>query len=315
MKFLDAQAVAMALPYEPLIDALDDAFQSELVVPERAHYDIEVPETATGSLLTMPAWRCGAHIGVKVVTIFPGNSSAGLRPVNATYLLLDANTGVPIAQLDGAELTLRRTAAASGLASRYLSRADCRVMLMVGSGSLAPHLISAHAGARPIREVLVWGRRTETAQDLASGFAGAAFDVTVVDDLQSAVRSADLISCATLATEPLVLGEWLKEGQHLDLVGAFRPGMQEADTAALLRADIYVDTYAGALSESGEIVAAIEKGAMTERDIVAELAELTRGTVAGRRADDSITIFKSVGTALEDLTGAELAIRNYDAHE
>jgi len=302
--------VAESLPYEQLIDALDAAFQRDQVVPERAHYDVRVPRGTTGTLLTMPAWRPGASLGVKIATIFPDNSGKGLPPVHATYLLLDAQTGVPRAQLDGAELTLRRTAAASALASRYLSRVDSRVLLLVGSGSLAPHLICAHAAVRDVEEVLIWSRRRESAQALASRFADAAWKTVVADDLQQAVRQADLISCATLATEPLVFGDWLHAGQHLDLVGAFKPGMQEVDTVAMQRADVYVDTYAGAFAEAGEIVAALQKGAIGRSDIIADLAGLCQKIEPGRQGEDSITLFKSVGTALEDLTGAELALRN-----
>ena len=312
MLTLDAQAVAGALPYDQLIAALDAAFQSDLVVPERIHHDVAVPGGNSGSLLMMPAWRAGRKIGVKVVTIFPDNSAEGLPPVHATYLVLDARTGVPLAQLDGGELTLRRTGAASALASTYLSREDSRVLLMVGSGSLAPHLIAAHATVRGIDRVMIWGRRRATAEALAARFNDAPWTTEVVGDLQPAVERADIVSCATLATEPLVRGEWLHPGQHLDLVGAFKPGMQEADSAALSCAVVYVDTYAGALAESGEIVAALQNGAIAQSDIVAELSELTRKQKPGRQAADAITLFKSVGTALEDLAAAALAIRNHN---
>jgi ornithine cyclodeaminase len=308
---LDSAAVAGALPYKQLIEALNVAFASDVEAPVRAHHHVPVPGGTDGNLLLMPAWKAGGSMGVKVVTVFPDNASQGAPAVFGTYLLMSAETGVPVAILDGTELTVRRTAAASALASTYLSREDSRRLLMIGTGNLAPHLVMAHATARPIEHVSVWGRRREAAEALVETLAGASFDITVADDLDSAVREADIISCATLATDPLVRGEHLRAGQHLDLVGAFRPDMREANTDALVRAEIFVDTRAGALSEAGEIVQDLATGAIAEADICAELSDLCRGRAGGRDSPDSITLFKSVGTALEDLAAAELAIHNY----
>jgi ornithine cyclodeaminase len=215
-----------------------------------------------------------------------------------------------VAVLDGTELTVRRTAAASALASSYLSREDSSRLLMVGTGNLAPHLVMAHAAARPISEVIVWGRRGEAAEDLAGRIAATGLAARATDDLEAAAASADIISCATLANEPLIKGNWLMAGQHVDLVGAFRPDMREADDEALRRADVYVDTRTGALSEAGEIVQGIANSAITESDVCGELTELARKIVPGRQDAAAITLFKSVGTALEDLAAAELAMKN-----
>ena len=310
---LDARVVADALPYAQLIDALDEAFRSDVEVPQRVHHEVAVPGKRTATLLLMSAWRRGATLGVKVATIFPDNATVSLPAVHASYLLLDATTGAPLAILDGAELTLRRTACASALASRYLSRADSRQLLMVGTGSLAPHMIAAHAAARPIDNVCIWGRRVEAARSVAAVTRTTGLAAEVTEDLREAVSHADVICCATMAVEPLIEGEWLREGQHLDLVGAYTPAMREADSAAVGRAEVYVDTYAGALAEAGEIVQAIAEGALGRAEIRGELAELARGTSSGRTSDDSITLFKSVGTAVEDLAAAELAIKNSGA--
>jgi ornithine cyclodeaminase len=250
-------------------------------------------------------------MGVKIVTVFPDNGSHGAPAVFGTYLLMSAETGVPVAILDGTELTVRRTAAASALASTYLSRADSTRLLMVGTGNLAPHLIMAHAAARPLGKVTIWGRRREAAESLSRALSGAGFELEVTEDLEAAVRNADIISCATLAVEPLIKGAWLAPGQHVDLVGAFRPDMREADADALARSDVYVDTRAGAFAEAGEIIQAIANDAITESDVRAELGDLCRNKVSGRETNDSITLFKSVGTALEDLAAAELAIHNF----
>jgi ornithine cyclodeaminase len=309
MLHLDASDVARRLDRAALIDALDAAFRAPIEAPTRHHHAVgDTPRTA-GLLLLMPAWRPGGCIGVKLTTVFPGNAARGLAAVHATYALFDGANGVPLAVLDGTELTRRRTAAASALAARYLARPDSARLLMVGTGSLAPHVIDSHALVRPIRSVRVWGRRPDAARAVVRDLAGRPFDVSAAEDLEAAVKWADIISCATLADAPLVRGEWLRPGQHLDLIGAFTPTMREADDEALRRAAIYVDTRDGALRESGELVQAIANGSITAGDIRGELAELARGTVGGRSSPDDITLFKSVGTALEDLAAAELALR------
>lgn len=313
MLTLDRRAVADALPFDRLIDALEAAFRAQTNAPERTHYEIEVPGNANATLLLMPAWRPGRALGVKIATIFPDNAKKDLPSVNASYLLLDAASGEPKAILDGAELTVRRTAAASALASRYLSRTDATTLLMVGTGKLAPNLIDAHATVREIRDVLVWGRRSEAAASLCERFRDAPFATEGVDDLKEAVARADIICCATLATRPLVRGEWLVPGQHLDLVGAFRRDMSEADGEALSRSRIYVDTRPGAFAEAGEIIQALAAGTIGEPDIAGDLYELSRGTCRGRQSADEITLFKSVGTALEDLAAAELATAECEA--
>jgi alanine dehydrogenase len=308
---LDASQVAARLGREPLIDALMRAFQADYQVPDRQHYAVGGPLNPKDILLVMPAWRVGGCLGVKVVTIFPGNARRGESAVHATYALFDAATGLPLAVLEGTELTRRRTAAASALAARYLAPTDATRLLMVGTGGLAPHIIESHAAVRPISSVRVWGRRLEAAEAVARGFADRSYDVEAVSDLHAAVRWADIISCATLAETPIVQGAWLRPGQHLDLIGSFTPAMREADDAALARAGIYVDTRAGALAESGELLHGFASGAITVANVRGELADLVRGADAGRRSAEEITLFKSVGCALEDLAAAELAIRAF----
>jgi ornithine cyclodeaminase len=304
---LDASALAACLDRDALIDALDAAFRGSAVVPRRQQYAIEEAGARGGTLLVMPAWRVGASLGIKLVTVYPDNAEKGLPAVAATYLLLDASTGVPRALLDGEELTLRRTGAASALASRHLSAPQASRLTMVGTGRLAPHLIESHARVRPIREVRIWGRRGERARAVAASLHDPQLRVEAVDDLEAAVRWADIVSCATLAQQPLVHGAWLHAGQHLDLVGAFNPEMCEADDAAVARAELYVDTRLGALAESGEIVGAIARGVIGPQAVRAELCELASGRFQ-RSHPAAITLFKSVGSALEDLAAAELAL-------
>jgi ornithine cyclodeaminase len=255
----------------------------------------------------MPAWRVGAALGVKLVTIHPDNALRGLPAVTATYLLLDAETGHPRALLDGGELTLRRTGAASALAARYLAAPDAARLLMVGTGRLAPHLIESHALVRPIREIRIWGRNAPRAHALARSLERPGWTVHATEDLESAVRWAHVVSCATLSRDALVQGAWLRSGQHLDLVGAFTPDMCEADDAALGRSELFVDTRQGAFRESGEIIGAMRRGAIEAGSVRGELSDLVSGRAA-RSGASAVTLFKSVGTALEDLVAAELAL-------
>lgn len=306
MKTYDARAVAAALPYGPLVDVLEKAFRSQVTVPVRTNHSLPKPNASDANLLLMPAWREGGMLGVKIVTVFPDNAQRGMGAVNAAYLLMDGDTGVPVAMLDGDELTLRRTACASALASRHLSREDSSTLLMVGTGRLAPHLVAAHAAVRPITRVRIWGRRREAAENLAADVAQHVEHVDLVDKLTEEVGGADIISCATLANTPLIQGRFLQPGQHLDLVGAFTPNMAEADPAALKRARVFVDTYDGALAEAGDILQALDAGVIERADVLGEMAELSTGAVVGRLSREDITLFKSVGTALEDLAAAEL---------
>jgi alanine dehydrogenase len=306
---LDAAALAARLDRRALIDALEAAFRTSAVVPERRHYGIQSANSGqqAGTLLVMPAWRIGGSLGIKLVTIYPDNALRSLPAVAATYLLLDAETGLPKALLDGGELTLRRTGAASAMASRFLSSPDATRLVMVGTGRLAPHLIESHAVVRHIREIKIWGRDPGHARRLATSLRRPDWVVEATEDLEAAVRWADIVSCATLSREPLVRGVWLAAGQHLDLVGAFTPDMCEADDAAMARSELFVDTRQGALSESGEIIGAMQRGAIEASSVRGELADLVSGR-AGRSHASAVTLFKSVGTALEDLVAAELAI-------
>jgi alanine dehydrogenase len=311
MHVFDAEAVAGLLPYEELIEALEHAFRQDWETPERTQHPVEVPGSSAATLLMMPAWQPGSALGVKIGTVFPDNARMGLPAVHASYILLEAGSGRPLAFMDGSEITLRRTAGASALASRYLSRSDSQRLLMVGTGKLAPHLIVAHALTRDISNVAVWGRRSEAAQAVVEQLSGADFDIAVADDLEAAARQADIICCATLSGEALIKGAWLSEGQHLDLVGAFTPEMQEADVPAVTGSKVFVDTRAGALAEAGDIIKAIDAGELTEDDIAADLEGLVRGMHPGRTSAAERTLFKSVGSAIEDLAAAQLVMRKH----
>lgn len=307
MRTIDAAETAAHLDYPSLIDRLDAAFHATNTdkgadVPLRHRHDLP----GGGTMLIKPAWRAGGPVAVKIVNVFPGNAGRGLPAVLGTVMMFDGGTGAPLAVIDGQALTNRRTAAASALAARYLARADAASHLVVGTGQLAPELAAAHAAVRPIRRTLVWGRDPDKARALAAALSARGFDAAAAPDLEAAVRAADIVSCATLATDPLVRGEWLPAGVHLDLVGSFRPDMREADDAAIVACRIYVDTRDGALAEAGDLVQPIADGVLSAADIAGDLAELCSGSVAARTSDAERTLFKSVGTALEDLAAAEL---------
>ncbi|OHV79239.1 ornithine cyclodeaminase family protein [Ensifer sp. LCM 4579] len=307
MLVLDAVRTRAALPWDGLVKALGDMFAKGCVMPVRHHHEVEVPGEADATLLLMPAWQPGAYVGVKMVSVFPGNQTRGLPAIHGSYLLSSGKTGELLAIVDGGELTARRTAAASALAARYLAREDASRLLVVGTGRLSTNLIEAHASVRPIRHVTIWGRDPNKAEATAKELDLEGVEVSVASDLEAAAREADIISCATLSTEPLIRGGWLKPGAHLDLVGAFKPSMRESDDEAVSHASIFVDTREGALGEGGDIVQPLRAGVITEDAIRADLFELTRGSHRGRTASGEITLFKSVGAALEDLAGAVLA--------
>jgi ornithine cyclodeaminase len=310
VRFYAAHDVHAALPFAPLADALAAAFARGAEVPLRHVHRLDGDDL----LLLMPAWRnesvaeAGA-LGVKLVTVMPAAAQRGAATVAATYLLLDRATGELRAVLDGEALTLRRTAAVSALAARYLARADASELLVIGAGKLAPFMVRAHCALRPaIVRARLWARKPERAAKLARELREEGLPVEVAADLEAAVRDAHIVSCATTATDPIVRGAWLAPRTHLDLVGGFTPQMREADDEAVGRARIAVDTFAGALAEAGDLVQPLARGVIARDDVVAELAQLVRGEVPGRTSADQITLFKSVGTALADLAAAELVV-------
>ncbi|WP_438751108.1 ornithine cyclodeaminase family protein [Pararhizobium sp. O133] len=307
MLVLNEAETRAALPWNALIESLRVMFRDGCEMPVRHHHDVAVPGEAAATLLLMPAWQPGSYIGVKMVSVFPGNTDRGLPAIHGSYLLSSGKTGQLLAILDGAELTARRTAAASALAADYLAAKDAQRMLMVGAGRLSQNLIEAHASVRPLKEVSIWARDPRKAAATVAEIKIPGVTVSVATDIEAAARDADIISCATLSSEPLIRGDWLKEGAHLDLVGAFKPSMRESDDRAVERATLFVDTREGALSEGGDLVQPLRAGLIKAGDLRADLGELASGRHAGRTQVNEITLFKSVGAALEDLAGAILA--------
>ena len=307
MRIVTAGELERVLTYPALTDALADAFRSEIAVPMRHHHTI--PQAgAPATLLLMPAWNESGdrYLGCKIVTVFPDNAKTQRPSVYGQYLLLSGDTGEPLAMIDGRALTAWRTACASALAARYLARDDASHLLMVGAGALAPHLIRAHASVRPIKRITLWNRTRARAVSLGFGIAVTGLEVDIAENLEEAVREADIVSCATLSAQPLIKGAWLKKGVHVDLVGGFTPTMREADDQAIKRARVFVDTRAGAMKEAGDIVSPLKRKVIDSKAIKGDLFDLCRRKAKGRTSASQITLFKSVGTAIEDLAAAML---------
>ena len=304
---LDAAATEAALPFAQLIPALRELFVTGCEVPQRHTHTLRFGDGPAVTSLLMPAWQPGGYYAVKIVNIAPGNAARGLPGLHASLLLHDASTGKPLALMDGDQITARRTAAASALAASYLARADASHLLVLGAGRVAELVPEAYREVRKITRVTVWARKFKAAQTLADTLYQKGFNALAAPDLGAAVAAADIISCATLSTTPLVQGRWLQPGSHLDLIGGFTPGMREADDACFVDASLFVDTEE-ALAKSGDLLSPMHQGLFTVADVRAQLHELCRGSHKGRSHAAERTVFKSVGTALEDLAAAMLVM-------
>jgi alanine dehydrogenase len=289
-----------------LIDALEQMFRQGCEAPVRHHHTMAMPGGPDATLLLMPAWIPGQFIGTKAANVFPGNGAVGLPAVQSVYLLFSGRTGELLAIMAGAELTTRRTVAASSLALRFLARPDASRLVLVGTGEVARQIPASHAAVRPIADVVVWGRDSDKAAELARSLAAQGFRASATRDLADAVGTADIVSAATLSREPLIKGEWLRPGTHLDLIGGFTPLMREADDEAVRRSSVFIDTE-GARHEAGDIVQPLKTGVLTEERILADLPDLARARHPGRTSPDEITLFKSTGASAEDLAAAILA--------
>jgi ornithine cyclodeaminase len=305
---IDAATVERHTPMPALIAALRTAFAGGgYQSPPRSAHDM----SKTSSLLLMPSWNESTRLGVKIV-----NVDRVARPsVRSSYVLMDRATARPLAVMDGATLTRRRTAAASVLAATFLARPDSRRLLLVGTGAMIPGLIEAYTSAFPIESILIWGRDQTNASAAAAQAREKNHAAQAATDISTALAQVDIVASATLATSPLIKGSELRPGMHVDLIGAFRPEMCEADGVAFARSRVFVDTYAGAMDEAGDLLQAIAGGHFQADAVQADLAALCQGRHGGRGNDrDTITLFKSVGAALEDLAAAELVMERWRSH-
>ena len=230
--------------------------------------------------------------------------------IQGVIVVFDKETGAPLGVVDASEVTCRRTAAASALAADHLARADASILTIIGTGALSSHMAHAHAAVRPISQVNVHGRSKQQAQAVADRInaENPALNARAVGELDASVRQADILSTVTSSKQPVIDGRAVRPGTHVDLIGAFTPDAREADDVTIAKASIYVDVREAALAEAGDLLDPIAAGVISEDDVKGDLADLCRGEVAGRRSDEEITLFKSVGTALEDLVAAKLLL-------
>jgi alanine dehydrogenase len=312
MRVVTADEVYRLLDYPSLVEALRELFRRGVDRVERYVVSEPLADQRQNDWLILPAWQFGRHQGIKLVSVFPGNEAKGLASVQGLYVLFDGANGVPIAAIDGAAITLRKTAANSALAATYLARRDAATLLMLGAGAMALPLIEAHCAVRQIRRVLVWNRTPARAEAVAAKVNLPGVTARASTDLAGAVAESDIISAATMSTTPLIEGRWLKPGHHLDLVGGFREEMREADDEVVRRSRIFVDARFTAAAHAGDICQPLASGLIADSDIT-DTFQLARGERPGRRDDGEITLFKSGGGGHEDLGTAQHLLAKIEA--
>ncbi|HBP42964.1 MAG: ornithine cyclodeaminase family protein [Vreelandella alkaliphila] len=304
MKIYTREETRNALPFSHLIPALEEMFKRGCTAPRRHIHNIGTPDDPV-TMLIMPAWSDAGFLGIKTVNIAPNNASRSLPGLFSTYMLYDRSTGEPVAQVDGNEITSRRTAAASALAAKLLARPSTKRLTLLGAGRVGSLIPYAYREVLPIEEVAVWDIDRAASERLVGQLNQDGFIAHVVEDLEQAVGWADAISCATLSTKPLIEGAWLTPGSHLDLIGSFTPEMREADTNAVVNNSLFIDTEE-ALEKSGDLLQPIQLGDLSRDAVIGTLEELCRCQCPARRSEQECTVFKAVGTALEDLAAATL---------
>ena len=253
----------------------------------------------------MPAFVASPDsMGAKVITVFPGNHGTPLDSHQGAVLLLDATTGTVQALLDATSITAIRTAAVSALATKHLARTTADDLAILGSGVQARSHLEAIAIVRSLRRIRIWSRDTARAKRLANSISGSA-RIEVMPNVQEAVHGASIICTTTAAAEPVLRGEWIADGAHINAVGASTPKSRELDTAAIVRSSLFVDRRESALNEPGDILIPIAEGAITPSHIKAELGEVVTGKHPGRTSEKEVTVFKSLGLAVEDIAAAQ----------
>jgi ornithine cyclodeaminase/alanine dehydrogenase-like protein (mu-crystallin family) len=308
--FFDADAIRRAVGVPELLDAVEAAYRDVVAGRDRSPLRSHVPLGADGSLLLMPGVRDGgAGATVKLVTVMPGNAARGLPTIHALITWIDAASGRPLALLDGATVTAMRTGAASGVATRLLARPDAAALAVIGAGGQAEWQIRAVLAARPIRSIRVCARDPAHAATFAARMTRAlGVAVEAVPDAEAAVRDADVVCCATTSSEPVFEADWIRPGTHVNGIGAFRLDMVELPASLFERAEVVaVDAREASLAEAGDVVAAIEAGVIGQEALV-EIGSLEPGWAASRDPR-AITVFKSVGLAIQDVAAAELVAR------
>jgi 1-pyrroline-2-carboxylate reductase [NAD(P)H] len=305
MKIISAEEVHAALSYPDLVDALQDAFSKEFKMPPRNVFMLDDKDDNTNAFALLPSWN-DSLIGVKAFTYFPDNPRPQYQSLYSKIMLFDRQHGEPLALVDGTSVTFWRTAAISGLASRLLSRENSESLLLLGTGNLSTYIIRAQASVRPLKKVMVWGRTPANAERVIQTMAAELGEIefSVADKLEAACGLADIVVSATASHEPLVMGDWIKEGTHTDFIGNHHATKRECDTALVLKSKVYADSRDNCFKEAGEILVPISEGVFQKEQVLGQLTEMCTGQVPLRTNDQEITLFKSIGMALSDLVGA-----------
>lgn len=313
LRWITAEQIRHALPMRQAVEAMREAFiafsEGRAYIPQRI--SIPVPERE-GVALFMPGYVPPHDLGLKVVSVFPRNVEQGLPTISAVVLMLNPETGMPMALLDGTFLTAWRTGAASGLATDLLARPDAESLALIGAGAQARTQLLAVCAVRPIQRVRVYSRTPERAQRFIEemrGQEGVPEDIALAPTPEAAVAEADVVCTATNASAPVFDGRSLRPGTHINAIGSFTLEMRELDEETFRRASrVVVDSRAAAMVEAGEVVWAIRQGILREQDLV-ELGEIAAGRQPGRQSPEEITLFKSVGLAVQDLVAARWVLK------
>ncbi len=310
MKIIEAADVHRVLNFPDLVNALRETFGSPAGTPRRTVFQLNENDPFHDAFAVLPAWSTEA-IGVKAFTYLPSNAPKGRQILHSQILLFSRETGAPMALVDGTTVTYWRTAAIAALAADFLARRDAQRLLICGTGNLSSYMTQAHAAVRKYSDIAIWGRNPVNAKKAVEAIKAKRPDLNcrMAGDLESEVRQADVISCATAAKQPLILGAWVRPGTHTDFFGNHERKNRECDSDLVVKARVYVDSRANVMNEAGEILVPIEEGRITDAHVLGEMAELCSGAVKGRGGSDEITLFKSVGTALSDLAAALLVTR------
>jgi ornithine cyclodeaminase len=307
MMIIPESEVSDYLSYKDLITKIAECMFLEDQAFEKHVFDLNPGEKERAHIMIMAAAIKERYFGVKQLSIFEGNTSD--PRIQGNYTLYTRSNGKPLMVVDAQELTARRTACTSALAANYLARPMSTKLLLCGNGYLAPYMAEAISMVRPIQKIYWWSRDPSSID--VSRIDQERAEIIPVGDLESIVPKVDIISCATSAQDPFLKGEWLVEGQHIDLVGSYQRDRREADDLCISRAKLYCDKRSHALESAGDLFQAIQGGIIREEDIVGELYELMTGYSRGREKDSEITLFKSVGLAIEDLAAAIILYEKY----
>ncbi|MBB6328522.1 ornithine cyclodeaminase [Algoriphagus iocasae] len=313
MLIIPDDKIISLLDYKKLIEALREIFKSDYTMPVRHHHFYQTDEGEENTLILMPVWN-KEYLGMKQVTVAPANASKNMPSIYAQYILSNSKTGQPLALMNATELTARRTACTSALATSFLARKDAENLLVVGGGKVAQHLVQAHFAVQKFKKVSVWMRNQDKMEEFVASLKDQGYPAEAVTDLENSARQADLISCATLSKTAIIKGEWVKPGTHLDMIGSHKPTTRETDDDAIRKSTIFVDSRNGALHETGELALPIADGIITENDVKADIVELVKDIHPGRSSSEEITLFKSAGLAVEDLAAALLVYKSYKAN-